>query len=196
MFSIDAPNVSEQIARYDDAAFVRLIRAGVKADGNMALGMPVKTFQRMDDVHLGHVLAWLRTIPVAQNPELGETTLHLPIRLAIATGEFPVEEVLPDEVEGAAVLADRHHPDAARRLMQVACGECHGTHLGGLDGETPALAIIKAYSLEQLTTLLRTGITLAGTESTSGLMSAVAKNRFYALTDEEIVAIKTHADRN
>jgi mono/diheme cytochrome c family protein len=196
LLSIPAANVSERIAQYDDVAFVRLIRTGVKADGGMALGMPTKAFQRMGDADVGHLLAWLRTLAPVSNPDLGTTTIHLPVRFSIVTGDFPMDEVHADEVEGESVLADRHHPDATRRLMQVACGECHGTHLGGFEGDTPSLEIIKAYSLEQLTTLLRTGVTIAGTESASGLMSAVARERFQALTDEEIAAIKAYADRN
>jgi ABC-type cobalamin transport system ATPase subunit len=42
---------------------------------------------------------------------------------------------------------------------------------------------------------MRTGVTLAGTESASGLMSSVARQRFSHFSDDEIAALKAYLDQ-
>jgi hypothetical protein len=42
---------------------------------------------------------------------------------------------------------------------------------------------------------MRTGKTLAGTESATGLMSGVARGRFSHFTDDEIAALKAYLDQ-
>lgn len=194
MFRIVAPNVSAALQEYGDEDLVRLLRTNIRRNGRAAVAMPIRAFQRMDDETVGHLLAWLRTIePVAAEP-LPETSLHVPMRGAILAGILPIEDILGNAPESPEVLADRHHPDRGRRLLQGACGECHGVDFaGGPDMGAPALAIVRAYTLEQFTRLMREGTTLAGTDSASGLMSGVARARFSHLTDEEIEAMWRHA---
>ena len=68
--------------------------------------------------------------------------------------------------------------------------------LRGYEGDTaPNLAIAKAYSFEAFTRLMREGITLTGHESATGLMTMVARSRFSAYTDDELVALKTYLDQ-
>ncbi|WP_146907052.1 c-type cytochrome [Arenimonas daejeonensis] len=87
-------------------------------------------------------------------------------------------------------------PTAAATLVTVACTECHGMDLAGYPEEgTPGLAVAKAYTPEEFDRLMRTGITKAGTESTSGLMTEMGRKRFPAFTDEEVAAIKAYLDR-
>ena len=70
------------------------------------------------------------------------------------------------------------------------CGECHGMQFeGGGPGSAPPLIVAKGYDAEKFARLMRTGITAAGTPSESGLMTEVARNRFVALTDEEVGAL-------
>ena len=67
--------------------------------------------------------------------------------------------------------------------------------LNGYEGDiAPSLLIAKAYSAEAFATLMRTGRTLAGTDSATGLMSSTARWRFAHFTDEEIGALKAYLD--
>jgi hypothetical protein len=61
--------------------------------------------------------------------------------------------------------------------------------LGAFDGEFPPLTIVAAYSLEDFTTLMRTGVPIGGREL--DLMATVAVSRFSHFTDMEIVALHT-----
>ena len=55
--------------------------------------------------------------------------------------------------------------------------------------------VAKAYDDAEFDRLMREGITKAGGESASGMMSAVARDRFSALTDEEVAALKRFLDQ-
>ena len=77
-----------------------------------------------------------------------------------------------------------------RHLALIACTECHGRHFeGDPQIKAPPLAIAKAYTPEQFATLMRTGNTLAGKASQTGLMSEVARARFSHLRPEEVRAL-------
>ena len=54
----------------------------------------------------------------------------------------------------------------------------------------PPLSIARAYNDQQFLRLLHEGKTLAGTDSATGMMSGVARERFSVLTTEEVAAIK------
>lgn len=194
LFRIVAPNVSVALQEYSDAELVHLLRTNIRRSGRVALGMPARAFQRLDDETVGHLLAWLRKVPPVETELLPESSLYLPVRGAILGGAYPIEDIRGDPPESPVVLADRNHPDRGRRLLQGVCGECHGVDLaGGEEMGAPALAIIRGYTLEQFTRLMREGTTLAGTDSESGLMSGVARVRFSHLDDDEIAAMWRHA---
>jgi cytochrome c553 len=190
VFALVAPDLTQAHRKYDDAAFLRLFRANAKADGKVALGMPAEMQQRMTDQELADVIAYLRSAPPSADP-IGEATRILPPgRVAIVAGQF--EPYVADPPESAAVLRDRAEARRGRHLALIACTECHGRDFKG-GGGTPPLAISKAYTLAQFTTLMRTGKTLAGTDSASGMMSGVARRRFAAFTDDEIADLHAFA---
>jgi mono/diheme cytochrome c family protein len=190
-----ASNLTQARRRYDDAAFQRLLRTGAKADGRLALMMPNKAFQRLDDRQVADVLAYVRSVPAVER-ELPPTWLGPLARLGVVLGEYQLDDIRADPPESPAVLADRLGSDRGRHLAQVACGECHGMDLNGWpqDG-VPALHVAKAYSASEFERLLSEGITKAGGDSATGMMSAVARYRFSALRGEEIDALKTYLDR-
>jgi cytochrome c553 len=188
-----APNLTQARARYDDAGLQRVLRAGVKADGRMAL-MPNKAFQRLTDAQVAHLIAYIRAAPAVQN-ELPRSWLGPLARLGVVLGEYDVESLRPDPPESQEVTVDRNHPERGRHLAQVVCGECHGMDFNGFPADgIPPLEVIRSYSIEEFTRLMREALTPSGGETASGFMSAVARYRFTALTDEEITAIKNHFD--
>jgi cytochrome c553 len=183
-----APDLTRARLRYDDAGLLRVLRSGVKADGRYALGMPGYMQQRLSDSEAADVIAFVRSLPPANSPEQ-KLTRVLPLgRLGLVLGKYHAYE--GDTPESAGVLADRAEKKLGRHLAQIACTECHGKYFeGGPHVNAPALAIAKAYTPAQFDRLMRTGITLAGTESKTGLMSEVARGRFSQLTPEEMQAL-------
>jgi cytochrome c553 len=190
-----APNLTVVRDHYDDAAFVRLMRAGTKFDGRIPLAMPNKVHQRFTDSQVADMLAYLRAAPRVDE-EPAPTVLRPLGRVAVALGEYDLSDIRAEPSESPQVLADRHHPDPSRQLLQAACGECHGLDLSGYPDEgIPPLAVVKAYTPEEFARLLREGITNAGTESATGRMSRVARHRFKSLTDDEIIGMKAWLDQ-
>lgn len=184
---ISAPNLTQSAARYSDAELERIIRHGVRPDGRSVAIMPASMYRALTDADLGKILAYLRSAPRTDGIDrvfrLGPLA-----RLGIASGKYPMEaervaraEELADSYPGAG---DPHGHGAY--LARTVCTECHGLALEGGDG-TPALAIAIAYSLEDFTRLMRTGIALGDREL--GMMTRVARGRFSHFTDEEIAAL-------
>ncbi len=189
-----APNLTVTRQRYGADGLHRVLRAGVRDDGRMTLVMPNRAFQRLTDQQVADVIAYLLEAPAVEH-QLPPTWFGLLGRLGVVLGQFPVEDGKADPPESAAVLADREHSDRGRHLAQVVCGECHGLDFGGLPEEgVPPLEVVRTYSLEEFTRLMRDGLTRAGGETATGFMSEVARYRFTALTDDEIAAVKAYFD--
>jgi mono/diheme cytochrome c family protein len=180
-----APDLTRAREKYDDAGLLRVLRSGVKSDGHYALGMPGWMQQRLTDREAADIIAFVRSLPPAALPVQGHTELYPLGRLGLLLGKYHAYE--GDPPESAIVLRDRAEPRRGRHLAQIACTECHGDHYqGSEDIGAPALAIAKAYSREQFHHLMRTGFTLAGTKSKTGLMSEMAQERFSHFSDAEI----------
>jgi cytochrome c553 len=81
---------------------------------------------------------------------------------------------------------------AARHLAGIVCAECHGGDLSGngWDSGAPDLAVVKGYSVAELTRLLRTGTASGGRKL--GLMTRVSIDRLHRLSDAEIGAIHAY----
>lgn len=189
-----AANLTTARDRYDEAAFLRLMRAGTKADGRIALVMPNKAHQRLTDQELADLWAYLHSVPQVTDT-LTATRVGPLGRFGIVTGEYAIDDLRADPPESAAVLTDRLDNNPGRRLLQVACGECHGVDLAGSPKDAvPPLLVLKGYSQAQFLRLMHEGKTAAGVDSATGFMSEVARSRFTALTEEEVVAMKSFID--
>ena len=184
VFRLVAPDLTRARERYDDAAFVRLFRTGAKVGGNLALGMPTQMQQRMTDAEVADIIAFVRSVPTSAAPVQESTRLYPLARIGLVMGKYHPHD--GDPAESEQVLLDRQERNRGRHLAQIACAECHGGEFEGNSGMgAPALAIAKGYSRNQFTRLLHTGTTLAGTESKTGLMTEMARERFTAMTDAE-----------
>jgi len=180
-----APDLTRARQKYDDAGLLRVLRSGVKSDGKYAVGMPATMQQRLTDREAADIIAFVRSLPPAAHPVQGSTRIYPLGRLGVLLGKYKPYE--GDAPESALVLRDRAEARLGRHLAQIACTECHGDHFEGSEEiPAPALAIAKAYSREQFRHFMRTGITMAGTKSKSGLMSEMTQERFRHFTDAEI----------
>jgi mono/diheme cytochrome c family protein len=148
-------------------------------------------YAQLTDRDLANVIAFVRSVPVVER-KLPASEYSLATRWAMLRGDYPPMNNLADyDTRPREGIAER-----GRYLAMVSCPECHAPNLRGYEGDiAPNLAIAKAYSPEAFARLMREGITLAGRESASGLMSMVARGRFSHFTPDEVVALKAYLDQ-
>ncbi|MFT3806761.1 cytochrome c [Arenimonas sp.] len=195
-FSLVAPNLTEKRELYDDAGLERLLRHGQTHDGHVPFGMPVKMFQHLSDREVRDIAAWLRSLPEAANPTLENSWFSDDIAKQIKDGTHPYsEDMQPDPGNLPPGEPPTETLALGRHLAMTSCGECHGWDLNGFEGDdAPSLIVAKAYSAENFSRLMRTGLTASGKESKTGLMSGVARWRFKPMSDAEIAALKAYLD--
>ena len=191
-FKLFAPNLTAKRNLYDDTAIDGLLRQGRTHDGHVPFGMPIMMFQHLSDREVRDITAWLRSIPAVINPDLEESWFADETRKLLEDGTHPYQEdTRPDpgnQPPTESLALGRH-------LALTSCPECHGPDLNGFPGDdAPPLIIAKAYSAENFARLMRTGITVNGTESATGLMTEMGRRRFLVMTDDEIRALKLYLD--
>ena len=180
---IVAPNLTTLLPDYSDAQLIGLLRRGVKRDGAGAWVMPSEMYRHLHDADLARIIAWIRLMPKTDG--ITETTTWRPLgKLIIAKGDFrsSAEDILRREKAGEP----RIPPGRGAYLVMGLCSECHGQNLEGRPEahNAPPLAVVKAYSAEQFTMLLREGVAPGNRPLT--LMRDTARIRFAHLTDEEM----------
>ena len=190
---INAPNLTRVLREYSDAELVRLLRHGVKRDGESVWIMPSTMFTHLSDQDLGDLIAFVRSEPEQEGPMRDVTLLPLG-RVGVVLGQF---KPLAAQIDHAAVPpAQTDRSDALRYgkyLVDIACTECHGQDLRGSDFvHAPNLLIAQAYAEPDFFKLMRTGVGLG--ERHLGLMSEVGASRFPAFTDDEVRAIRAYLD--
>lgn len=196
---IVAPNLTQRRALYDDAGLEALLRKGKTHDGHRAFGMPIYMFQHLSDQEIRDITAWLRGLPVVDNPGLAESVVSATTWQQIKDGTFPWDDDdKPDPGNMPPATRPVEPLALGRHIALTSCGECHGRDLNGWGPEdpTPSLVLVnKAYTPEKFVRLMRTGEVAAGGKSKTGFMSEIATNRFAStLTDEEIAALKLYLD--
>ncbi|MDT8759371.1 c-type cytochrome [Sphingomonas psychrotolerans] len=185
---IAPPPLARMAATMTDGELVRAIRHGVHKDGSSLFIMPTHALGHLSDEDVGRIVAWIRTL----KPGAGDSQASMaygPIgRALILAGKLPA-------MASSAKLSEAKRPaDMGRYVTDFACLACHKLHQDGTmeDGSTkvPALApMVAAYDPARLRKLLRTGV---GTKPDHGLMSVVARESFFVLTDAEIAAIQAY----
>ncbi|HJU27316.1 MAG TPA: c-type cytochrome [Rhodanobacteraceae bacterium] len=188
-----APNLTQKRKLYSDAELERMIRYGIKRDGHGAWLMPSDGFYHLDDRTIADVIAYVRSVPEVKR-EVPPTTNGPLARWWLLSGRY---DLVTNSI-------DRHAPrlgDASRKMplqqgryiATVACTECHGIHQEGMpDDGTPNLAVAKAYTLPEFTELMHHG--WAKGHRDVGFMSHIARERFSAFDDREILALKAWLD--
>jgi mono/diheme cytochrome c family protein len=181
-----APDLALASRTYSTAEITRIIRHGVRTNGEGVEIMPSPMFYHLSDADLGRIIAFLRSAPVTDKRMYAFNAGPM-WRWQMANGEWAP---WPEDI---ATLGPRMAPPAAGDTLRVgeylartSCSECHGNTLEG-DGRTPNLTVAAAYSPEDFTTLMRTGTALGGRDL--HLMSEVARSRFAHFTDAEIAAL-------
>ena len=189
-----APDLALAVQNYSTAELERIIRHGVRPDGtSVVLVMPSEMLYNLSDEDVGSIIRFLQTL--APGAEALPETYFGPVgRLMLLMFKQETDTILAAE----SVNHDqpRLNPSPSnlngfgKYIAMTSCSECHGQDLGGSsDGQFPPLTIVAAYSLEDFTTLLRTGTPIGDREL--DLMAEVSVSRFSNFTDSEIVALHT-----
>lgn len=190
-------NLTRKRDLYDDAAFAALLREGKTHDGHVPWGMPIKMLQHLSDREVRDIAAWVRSLPAIDPVGMPEGKWSATLAKAIAEGTHPwLPDMKPDAGNKPPSMPPVEPLALGRHIALTSCSECHGWDLNGFEGDdAPSLVVAKAYTPETFARLMRTGVTASGRESTTGLMSRMARDRFApSLTDVEISALKLYLD--
>ena len=189
-----APNVPAKLKTLTDAEFAGFLRSGVRKDGTSPFVMPPPGFYHISDADLGALIAYLRSMPVIDNP-LPANSYRAMGRFGIAIGQFKTSvasfDTTVERVGQDPAWATTRHGEYIARMI---CTECHGLRLtgdsaaAGGDARSPSLAGAVGYTPEQFVTLLRTG-TPRDPATKLGLMAEMAKESLTHFTDDEITAV-------
>jgi mono/diheme cytochrome c family protein len=186
-----APNVVRAIRGYSDPELARLLRHGVRPNGQGVAVMPSSMLFHLDDADLGSLIAYLRTLPDKGSDALPSTSIRFLARVGLVTGQYKLE---PLDIAHDAPRAP-NGPDPAAKGLYIAkstCTECHGQKLEG--GETtPALSVVAAYSPAEFSRLMREGTPRDSRKL--DLMARVARSRFVHLSDDEVNGLYAYLSR-
>lgn len=158
-----APTLSSVLPQYSDEELARLIRYGLKRNGQSAVGMSSYTLWALGDQDLHNIIAHLRRQPSL--PPI-ERTMELTWRgrWALVTGAYKVSVEQVDRSRPRWGDLPQTSPlERGRYLANITCTECHGLdfHGNALEGG-PSLLIVASYSVEQFTHLMRTAEPIGG----------------------------------
>ncbi|HEY5809208.1 MAG TPA: cytochrome c [Povalibacter sp.] len=183
-----APDLAAAARTYSVPELVRVIREGVRANGEAVQIMPSPMFFHLSDADLGKIIAFLRSSPIkGGNYAFSPGPMW---RWQMVTGEWTA---WPDEIRTLGTRMTPPSPEDPVRfgeyLARTSCTECHGNELHG-GPATPDLLIAAAYSPEDFRKLMRTGVPLGNRELR--LMSGAARSRFAHFTDAEIDSLHAY----
>jgi mono/diheme cytochrome c family protein len=186
----DARSVAVNLPRlakiYSDADFARVIRHGVRPDGTGVWDMPSDGFFELSDADTGAVISYIRSLP-DEGGVLPRPVNRIYARYILVRNIYPLQPSLIRH------FAERRSFDLSQPLQRgeymarIACGECHGSHLKGVPGDTPNLSIGAGYSLEDFRRLMASGQSKSGRDL--DLMDDVARGRFSHFTDDEVAEV-------
>ena len=195
--SVAAPNLTSGGggigATYTDEDWVRALRHGVAADGRQLLIMPSHWYNYMSDEDLGAAIAYLKSVPPADQSWPERSVAFIPTRILVALGAFPFAPELIAR-NGARVT-----PEAAVSVEYgeyltniAACRECHGNDLaGGTNAGAPVGpnlttgGAFAAYREEDFLKVFHTGETPGGRV----LSEEMPWKNYGQMTDDELKAI-------
>jgi len=190
-----APDLAMAAQTYSAAELERIIRHGIRPDGtSVLLPMPSEMFYNLSDEDVASIIVFLQSQSPREEP-LPETYFGPLARLMLLgfkqeTGTILAADAIDHDL--ARLDPSPSNPENfGKYIAMTSCTECHGRDLGGSsEGNTPPLTIVAAYSLEDFTTLLRTGVPIGDREL--DLMATAALGRFSHFTDSEIAALHAY----
>ncbi len=182
------PNLAAFVKQQSNAALEAAIRHGIGHHVRALWSMPSYNWVHLTDYDLASMIAYMRSEKVIEKelprPKLGfearkNIVLDQQIHMAAWALKVPPLQYASTENDGL---------QRGEYLAMTTCNECHGLDLMGdvqPDFFTPPLSIISAYTQEEFSVLMATGVARDGRDSL-GLMTIVAKDRFAFFTEQEL----------
>jgi mono/diheme cytochrome c family protein len=187
---IYAPNLTITAGRMSDADLDRAIRRGLRPNGAPELAMPSHVYAAFTDDEAAAIIGYLRSL-APRGVELARPRPGFLLRANLAAGVVKTE---PERIAEARPPLDAGPAfEPGRHLAAVACGQCHGSDLGGGRGDPgPDLTVHGYYDRSQFHTLMRTGVGVD--DADMELMSQVARLSFSRFSAGQIDAIYDYLD--
>lgn len=184
-----APNLTPAsgIAQWSDPEIARAIRQRVDPQ-NRPILMPAVALSNLSDEDVAALVAYLRSQPAVENkvPPIQPSLLT-----AVLTGVGLFDVSVP-EIQGQVVAPVRAvTPEYGKYIVDyLDCRTCHGSDLAGGEpplGNGPNLTnIMNAWSEEQFTSFMRTGVDRVGRKINPNIMPWIEIGR---LNDMEMQAL-------
>ena len=191
-----APNITSILPGYTNEELERLIKDGVKKNGQSVYVMPSIMYHGMREESIAKIIAYLRTIqPIPSTPGVSASTTYYPLgRLQIIENKIPsMASTYNHNAPGQVVQFDTAGIAFGKYLVMTSCTSCHGIDLKGKKGFTPDLIIATAYTKDKFLHLLNTGEGGLG-RKTLGMMSDIAKGHLCYLHNNEMCAIYAYLE--
>lgn len=178
-----------KLAGYSDGELFRTLRHRVDKDGNLLVFMSLLTYAQLSDADTEAIVAYLRTLPpVEQTAKTGDSLSFLGA-IMFGAGMFGTPE------QGAATVSAPPQGVTAEYGKYVATyGECRGCHGPDATG-SPATSVgpaipnprplVSTLSLEQFTTMMRSGVKPDGVAFPKSMPWEVASK----MTDDDLAAL-------
>jgi mono/diheme cytochrome c family protein len=198
---VTAPNLTGGAggvgAAYSDEDWVRAIRHGVGRDGRTLAIMPSNAFAHLSDADLGALIAYLKSVPPADN-ELPARNIMFPGTIlfgVLGYSSMPVSLIDHEAVASVSAPSEGMTPEYGEYLSHIGgCTECHGARLAGRveeNGPPPGPNLTPAgnlghWSEEQFLSAIRNGVTPEGKVMDP---EAMPWPWFGRMTDEELKTI-------
>jgi mono/diheme cytochrome c family protein len=130
--SIPTANLTGLAETHSDADLVRAIRHGVAPDGRRLMIMPAETFIHFSAEDLGAIVAYLKSLPAAGEPQ-PQPEITLVGRAMIAAGLFgqPFPAAYIDHEMGFHEMPETEVNLAHGEYLSRFCQACHGAELAG-----------------------------------------------------------------
>jgi mono/diheme cytochrome c family protein len=199
MVSIPTPNLTSGAGGvgdfYTDEDWVRAVRHGVGHDGRGLFIMPSSTFHYLGDEDLGALIAYVKSLPPADNV-LPERRIEPIGRLMMAAGMFPplaVDQI--DHTSPPPAVPEQGVTAAYGGYLSRTCTECHGSDLNGKPFGPPGQEVptpnltpggeMASWSEEDFFKTMRGGVTPAGRQ----LNEEMPWKYFGQMSDDELRAV-------
>jgi mono/diheme cytochrome c family protein len=179
----------------------RAIRHGIGSDGRVLLIMPSHQYSHMSDEDLNALLAYLQSLPPADNvlPARNLSPLVYLMGGAGLLGQAPAEVIDHEAGHPAAMPAGTTAEYGEYVSFLSACRDCHGANLDGVvSGGGPPSAVpppditgaseVGGWTTEQFISAIRTGTTPDGRQLSTDMPWQMYAN----MTDEDLTALHNY----
>lgn len=186
-----APNLTEIIPGYSNEEIARVLRYGIKKNGQSVYEMPVFMYHQLKEEAVANIIAYLRTLPPLPTPSgvPAKSSFTFSGRLKLIEGKmWPEASRIKPNAPRLFIPHDTTQVSYGKYLVMTTCTACHGENLKGFSGFSPDLIIIATYKREDFFKLIRTGVAL-GDRKDIGMMSQISKEYLSYLNDNEISSI-------